>query len=104
MSAYTLTEFESLTSCNFDLTFQDVGDAIQHIVDELLDELFPGSAVNNARLRSVWVPHPNRQGEKRRHRCIITFHRFSMRHFFVQIINELFAGSSNSPVTEPPLC
>ena len=62
MTASTPAEFEILVPREAGLTFEVFGNATQHIVEALQNELFPNQAVLKARLHDLCVRHPNRQG------------------------------------------
>lgn len=88
----TPDEFKKLVLDDNRLTFDDLGE--QSDVVEIGFKLFPTSAVNRAKLLSVWCRHPNRRGEKRLYIYIITFDYFSMPHFVAQkiyLMNRLLA-------------
>ena len=72
MSVSDLAEFERLLKPGerllkpgeSELSFEDLGNATQRLVELLQDELFPESAVKIAKLQSIWARHPTRLGEK----------------------------------------
>jgi hypothetical protein len=74
MSASTPAEFVALVP-TAGFSFDDFGNGTQGDLDELKNLHFPRDPASKFKLQSIWVRHPNRQGEKRR--CLLRSIRFS---------------------------
>jgi hypothetical protein len=74
MSASTSDEFVALVP-TAGFSFDDLGNGTQEQLNKLINKHFPDDIASQFKLQSIWVRHPNRQGEKRR--CLLRSIRIS---------------------------